>query len=389
MRDLSGRWARLALAAGILALAIGLSACGGGSSSSGGATSEAGSGSEGAGEAEGGSSQEVAAAQKLVAEASAPQKTWKGPTSSPPPAAGKTIGIVPCGLAVPGCALLAEGAEEAAKALGWNSITVDGRSDPQATVQAIHSLIARHVDAIDLAVIQPESVSEQIEEATDAGIEVVTTFTPDVTEFGGTATVRQEDERAGEYQAAYVIANGCGGIVSFTSEELVQVGERATGFNKYMEENGGSKCDVIEHKSIPLSQVGPPEEPIVSSVLQANAGKVEWFVGSFDALLRPMLTAAEGQGDTEIKGVGSDGDIESLELIRKEQGQVATTGSPLKWAGWAVMDQLNRAFSGAPLAKSEGVEPKLLDKENLPPEGHSYEGDLDYQAKYEQLWSQG
>ncbi len=378
-------------AVGILALSVLLSACGssGSSSSSSNSGSEGGGGSTTASSEEGGSSAGKAAAEALVKKASAPHTTWTGPTSSPPPATGKTIGIVPCGLAVPGCALLAEGAEEAAKALGWKSITVDGRSDPQATVQGIHSLIARHVDAIDLVVVQPESVSEEIKEATAAGIKVVTTFTPDVTKYGGVATVRQDDEFAGEIQAAYVIANGCGGIISFTSEELVQVGERGTGFSNYLEKNGGEECDVLDHQSIPLAQVGPPEEPIVSSLLQSHAGQAEWFVASFDALLRPMLTAAEAQGETGIKGVGSDGDLESIELIRKGQGQVATTGSPLKWAGWGAMDQLNRVFNGDPVAKSEGIEPKLLTKENLPPVGQPYGGDLDFRAKYEKLWSEG
>lgn len=375
---------RLLIAASVLVVAVAFAACGSSDSSS--STGGADTATETSG---GDASAGMKAAEALVAKASKPQTTWTGPTSSPPPAPNKTIGIVACDLKDPGCTRVTEGAEEAAAALGWKSIVVDGQADAQATVQGINSLIAQGVDAIDLVVVQPQTVTEQIEAADAKGIEVITTFTPEGTDYGAVATVKADELEGGAIQAAYIMTQGCGGVISFTSEELIQLSERTEGFRDYLEENGGEDCTIVADESIPLSQVGPPEEPIVSALLQKNAGQVDWFVASFDTMLRYMLNAAGSQGATEIRGIGVDGDLESLELIREGQGQVASIGRPVKWAGWASMDQLNRAFNGVPLLEDEGIESKLLTKDNLPPKGESYEGDLDFRAEYEKVWDQG
>src|SRR5581483_1835572 len=116
------------------------------------------------------------AAQGLVKKAMAPEKTWIGPTSAPPLAKGKTIGVIPCATFVEGCAREERGVVEAAKVAGWKTIVIDGKVDPQVQQKAMNSLIARKVDAIVLNSINASSVGQGMAAAKKAGIPVIVSF---------------------------------------------------------------------------------------------------------------------------------------------------------------------------------------------------------------------
>jgi ribose transport system substrate-binding protein len=88
----------------------------------------------------------------------------------------------------------------------------------------------------------------------------------------------------------------------------------------------------------------------------------------------------------ELRGMSFDGNKENLAAIAQDKLQAADIGYPLEWAGWASMDQLNRHFNDEELVEDHGIAFKLLTKENLPPDGAAFTGDLDYEAKYRELW---
>jgi ribose transport system substrate-binding protein len=358
------------VAAACVALA---SACGGGSDPG---TADPSSSASGGGD--------LAAAKQIVEQASQDKSTWEGPTSGPDPVSGKTIGIVPCGMVVEGCAREARGTEAAAKAIGWQSVIADGEANPQALQRAVTSLINRKVDAIVLNSVNAQDIGAQLEAAKKAGILVIATFAEDPKPYGGLGTVNIDDEAAGRALAAYAATNGGGGVLLFTQNESPAVAARAVGFRAAAKEFGGLK--ILEDQSIPNNQLGEPEQKLMSSLLQRHPkGTVSWVVAGFDFMLTPLVNAAQRAGRTEIKGMAADGNQENLNFIRTDAGQAAVIGYPLEWAGWAAVDGLNRAFNNQPLV-DEGVRFKLLTKANLPPENSSYVGDLDYEAKYRELW---
>lgn len=319
-----------------------------------------------------------------VVEEAMKEVPWTGPTEAPPPVDGKTVGVVPCGMVVEGCAREARGVEAAAKAIGWESVIVDGEGNPQAIQRAMTSLVNRRVDAIVLSSVNAQDVGAQIKSAANAGILVIATFAEDPTPYGGIGTINIDDEQAGRVLAAFAASEGGGGALIFTQNESPAVAARAVGFKNAAKEFGG--LEILEEQSIPNNQLGEPQQQLMSTMLQRYPeGSIDWVFAGFDFMLTPLINAAQRAGRTEIQGFSFDGNQQNLDFIRSDSGQAAVIGYPLEWAGWAAIDALNRAFQDEPLV-DEGVRFKLLTKENLPPAGESYVGDVDYEAKYEELW---
>lgn len=336
---------------------------------------------------------DIDAAQALAEQRTAPQDEWRGPTEAPAPVADVTVGIIPCGLAIEGCARLARGAEEAATEIGWRPIVVDGQGNPQVIQQGMDSLINRRVDAIVLGAVNAQDIGPQLERAREEGVQVIGTFSgepgPELMPNPWVGMVGIDDFEAGRTLAAFVVANGGGNVTIFTQNESPRVAMRAEGFKAGLEEFGRGQIEVVEERSIPNTELGPPEVEIMSAILAREPeDSFEWIFAGFDFMIVPLIQAAEQAGRDELKGLSFDGNLENLQLIRANRIQEATVGYPLEWAGWAAIDQLNRTLQGEePLAFDEtGIDFKLLTEDNLPPEGQSWTGDLDFRARYRELW---
>jgi len=366
-------------------------AAGGGSSSAAPATASSASSTAASTPSASGSSPAASAsaagnsAIDVLAKAMAPRSTWNGPTSAPKPLTGKTIGIVPCGLAIEGCAREANGAAEAAKTLGWTPIVVDGLGTPQGAQQAIDSLLNRHVDGIIIPSVNAGDVGSQLARAKAEKVPVIATFASDPTSAGGTGVVNIDDLQAGRALAAYVSVNGAGNVVLFTQNQAPAVAARAAGFKAGLAEFG-NVAKISDEQSLANTQIGAPEQQLMSAILQRRAkGQIQWVFAGFDFMLSPLITVAQQAGRTEIKGLSFDGNKQNLEQLRNGETQNALIGYPLEWAGWGAIDDLNRVLQGQPLVP-QGVDFRLLTKDNLPPAGQSYTGDLDYKKHYLSIW---
>lgn len=326
------------------------------------------------------------AAKALFNEAKAPKTEWFGPTEAPTPLASATVGIIACGIAIEGCARQVRGAEKAAEVLGWKTIVVDGQGNPLTIQEGMETLINRGVDAIILASVNVQDVGEQVRTAADKGIDVIVTFSPDPTPAGGIGSISIDRFEAGRAVAAYMAVEGGGDVVVFNQNDSPEVAEQAKGLREGLKEfSPGAK--ILAEQSIPNTQMGAPQEQIMSGILQQNPeGTIKWVYAGFDFMLTPLVNVVDREGRKEIRGVSFDGNLENLDFIRKGVVQTAVIGYPLEWSGWGAIDQLNRSLQGKPLAKDQGVRFRLLTKDNIPSSGKSYVGDVDFEAKYRQLW---
>jgi ribose transport system substrate-binding protein len=334
-----------------------------------------------------GSKQASPAAAALVKQAMAPVTNWIGPTSAPPLVKGKTIGVIPCATFVEGCAREQRGVVEAAKAAGWKTIVIDGKGDPQVQQKAMNSLIARKVDAIVLNSINATSVGEAMSNAKKAGIPVIVSFAQNPKPFGGLEDVRIDDVQAGKVAAAYIVTHGGGNVVAVYDNSAEEVVQRYDGLKAGLGQFGGGK--LIGSEKISGSQIGPSEAKLMSSYLQRYAkGKINWVFCGYDFMCTPLIQEIDRSGRNEIKAIAYDGNLENLAFIRKGTVQAAAVGYPLEWAGWAVVDELNRHFNSQKLwPGTKYFNFRLLETSNLPPEGKSYEGDIDFRAKFRGLWN--
>ena len=327
---------------------------------------------------------DTAAAQAIVDEASVEISAWTGPSEGPAAAEGKTIGVISCAQGAEGCVREANGVTEAAEAIGWKVINIDGQGDPQKQLAGMNSLLDQGADAIVLASINAASIGDGMERATSMGVPVIAVVSPDPSKFGGLMSVGPDDTKAGEVLGAYVTTQGGGKLAVFDHNENPAVGDRAKGLLSALDGYGGT--EVVYNESLTISQIGPPSQQVMSAFLQSHpAGTVDWFYGGFDAMLTPLVQSADRAGRAELKAISIDGNLENLAFIRKGTIEVATIGYPLEWAGWGAVDNLNRVFAGEEVV-DQSVPFRLLTKDNLPAEGQAFEGDFDFRSEYTKLW---
>ena len=90
----------------------------------------------------------VAEAKRLAAEASAPVTNWDGPTSGPKAQAGKFVISVGSDLNNGGVLGVTEGAEEAAKVIGWKFQALNGKGTLDEQIAALEQALKLKPDAI-------------------------------------------------------------------------------------------------------------------------------------------------------------------------------------------------------------------------------------------------
>jgi ribose transport system substrate-binding protein len=373
------------------------SSSGGESTSSEEAETSAGSGEEtsgGSGEESGGSSNSlVAEAEKKVEEYEAPVTEWPGPETSQPIVKGKSFVVIPCSMAAEGCARQAEGFVEGAKAVGWKTKLINPEGDINKTNAAIEQAITLGVDGIFLVSVDPKTISGTLAEARKKGIEVIDSGAggpqskPSPT--GLSHEVSLHGPLEGEMVAWFIIAHSGGkaNVGLINDSEFATVVERVETTKQILEKC--PECTISEEIDIPVTSVGSTLSARVKALLQANP-EIDYVWSPYDSATNEIVTSIVEEGKTEAIAVtGFNGNAQNLEYIREGQAQVADVGEALNWGGWAGVDDFNRIFNGEEPPEDDGVPAKLFTENNLPEPGEQFEGEYDYQKKYEELWGVG
>ena len=112
-------------------------------------------------------------AKDYVAQAAAPVTTWTGPTTGPKAQGGKLVIYVSADQKNGGAQGVGDGAQEAAKAIGWDFRVLDGQGSVPARSSALTQAIALKPAGIILGTIDASEQAPIIEQAVAAGIKVV------------------------------------------------------------------------------------------------------------------------------------------------------------------------------------------------------------------------
>lgn len=316
---------------------------------------------------------------------------WPGPDDPVKVTPGKKVTIITCGSTGITCVRVANGAKAAAESLGYKATIVDGRQQPTVWNQAVSQAISNKSDGIILAAVPPVLVQGALKAASDAGIQIAATLTPNGD--GPVTRVNYDRSKVAEANAAF-IAKDSGGdakvlqLADYTDfPDLKQDGEAYAGLLK-------KYCDTCEvTKTLRFTAALAPQRlpGDIAQALQSDPS-INYVLVPFDtfnAFVIQGLRQANKAGSVKIVGVGAD--PPSLDAI-KQGIQVESLGTPAEWMGWDAVDGLLRAWAEqkqAPIIKSANsnydVPLKYITKDNLP-EAAGWQGDYDYQSKYEELW---
>lgn len=389
---------RTGVGAAVVSIGLLLTACSAGSGAPSGASQTAAPGTAAAASADLAAFE--ATAQKAVDAAKAPQtpETAPVPTGGPAPKAGVKLVIIPCSMAVEGCARSARSAKEAGELLGWD-VKIDdpsqGQGGPSAAIQRA---VSSKVDAIMTTSIDAGAVKADIKAARDAGIVVVSNMAGNVDDLYQAIVPPLEVNFDAGYllgQQAFLNAKKTFGqpvkAVVFEDDEFATVQQRIAGFKKFIDDcsAAGGGCAVLSEDKHLAADIATSLPNRVVQTIKQHPDYNTLFVG-FDAALNQVITQglipANLADPTKAQAFSVDCDVANAKIVAEGGIQNACIGFAFQRAGYGHVDNINRLVQGQPAA-DQGLVGKLVVKENAAGLAEkAWDGDFDAIPLYKKAW---
>jgi ribose transport system substrate-binding protein len=335
-------------------------------------------------------------ARALVAASTAPVTAWDGPTEGPPAQPGKFI-VYPSQDQRNGGALgVGDGVKEACQALGWQFRLIDGQGTTNGQTAAIQQAIALKPDGIVLGTIDAASQRSAISAAIAQGIKVIgwhSAGTPGPQpDLNLITNIESDPVQTGAVSGAYtaVMANGQAGVVVFTDSAYAIAIVKHDAMMAAVNSVEGSQ--VLELVDTPIAEVQTRMPGITTALKQQYGDALNWMIAVndlyFDFAIPTLRTLGVPASGPPQMVSGGDGSVSAYDRVRQGQYQTATIPEPLNLHGWQAIDEMNRAFAGAP--PSEYVTPvHLVTTENIGVDGgpnNIFDPDNGYRDQYKLIW---
>ncbi len=339
------------------------------------------------------------AAKEYIATVTAPVTIWTGPTTGPKGQGKKLVVYVSADQRNGGAQGAGDGAQEAAKLLGWDFRILDGQGSVPARTSALTQAIALKPDAIILGAIDAKEQQPVVEQAAAEGIKIVGWHSgptagkvegiPQVI-YNVTTDPLEVAKAAGLYAVAD--SNGTAGVILFT-DSIYAIATAKTNAEKAAVA-GCSGCKVLSVEDTPIGDLANRMGQLTTSLLSKYGKAWTYSIAVNDLYFdfsAPSLTSAgidPAAGYPRQISAG-DGSVPAFQRIRQKQYQIATVAEPLHLQGWQLIDELNRAFAGAP--PSGYVPPvHLFIPANVDKDGGAnniYDPGNGYKDQYAKIWS--
>ncbi|MGW2026357.1 substrate-binding domain-containing protein [Streptomyces decoyicus] len=295
-------------------------------------------------------------AERAVKKAEQVNAPWKGPTTGPKAVHGKSVVYIAQTLTNPGVAGVAQGVQEAAEIVGWNSRTLNGQGTPAGLRAAFQQAIRLKPDGIVISGFDPGAAPEEVKKAHAAGIPLIgwhATAAPGPSKdprLFSNITSRVED--VAKISADWIIArsHGRAGVVLFTDASVPFAKRKSDLIKKELATCSGTK--LLSYTNMPIPQVNSRSIKEVRSLLSRFGRKWTYSAAINDLYFQhaaPALRAAGKDGAGAPFNIGAgDGDPSAFQRVNGNEFQAATVPEPLSEQGWQIIDEFNRAFTGAP-----------------------------------------
>ncbi|MEJ8646824.1 substrate-binding domain-containing protein [Streptomyces sp. MS1.AVA.3] len=294
-------------------------------------------------------------AEQAVKKAEAVNAPWRGPTTGPEAVHDKSVVYIAQTLTNPGVAGVAQGVQEAAKIVGWRSRTLNGQGTPAGLRAAFQQALRLKPDGIVLSGFDPGAAPEEVKKANAAGIPLIgwhATAAPGPSkdpQLFSNITSRVED--VAKISADWIIArsHGRAGVVLFTDASVPFAKRKSDLIKKELATCSGTK--LLSYTDMPIPQVNSRSIKEVRSLLSRFGRKWTYSAAINDLYFQhaaPALRAAGKDGAGAPFNIGAgDGDPSAFQRVNGKDFQAATVPEPLSEQGWQIIDEFNRAFTGA------------------------------------------
>ncbi len=338
----------------------------------------------------------VQAAIDAVKSATGPTDQWYGPTSAPAAAKNKSVVCINYyAQDVVGVAWC-KGVQEAAAKIGWTEKTIDTQGTPDTWRTGVQQAIALKPDGIVIS-LDAGSVKGLLKEASDAKIPVIGIHSagtpgpnPELYLYTNLSydPVAQAKLAA---QAAIADSNGTAQMIEITDLEYAIATTKANTAKAEIE--ACPTCKQLELVSTPAGQANSTMPGLFTSWLTKYPDMFYVYSVSDAGFLDPGIPPLR-QGTVPFSGriglVGSDGSPSAYQRIKAGEYQIGTIPEPAALQGWQAVDELNRAFNGAP--PSGTVWPlHIITKDNIATSivNGVYVPQVDYASQYAKIWGVG
>jgi ribose transport system substrate-binding protein len=339
----------------------------------------------------------LAAAKAYTAEVTQPGRPWTGPTTGPKAQRGKTIIFVSADQRDSGPRGVAQAVEEAARTIGWSVRLIDGQGSISGRSAALNQAIALKPDGIVLGSVDAKEQAALIHQASSHGIRIIgwhALSKPGPAAQDGIFTNLATDPLdVAKASVMYAIAtsDGKAGVVILTDSTYEIATTKSSAMEALVRQCSG--CQLLKVEDTPLSDTATRIPQLTSTLLQRYGAKWTWALTINDLpfdFMAPTLQQAGYKGTGPLLGVSAGNGSESaFQRIRNHDYQVATVAEPVSQQGWQAVDELNRAFAGAP-PSGYAAPVHLVTAANIAFDGgkdNRYDPDNHYRDVYRRIWA--
>jgi len=337
------------------------------------------------------------AAKDYVAMVTAPGTPWTGPTTGPAAQPRKLIVYVSSDQRNGGPQGAGDGAQEAAKAIGWDFRILDGQGSVQGRTTALNQAIALRPDGIILGNVDTQEQAPVIRRAAMLGIKMVgwhigpnpgpITDPPVFTNV--TTDPREVAKAAAMY--AIVDSNGTANVIHF-KDSITTISTAKTNASEEVFK-GCAGCRVLETEDTPMGDLANRMPSLTTSLLTKYAKQWTYAIAVNDLYFDFSAPSLQAAGVDPASGYprqisSGDGSVTAFQRIRQRRYQIGTVAEPLHLQGWMCIDELNRAFAAQP-PSGFVPPPHLFVAANLGRDGgpnNVYEPENGYKDIYKKIW---
>ena len=251
---------------------------------------------------------------------------------------------------------LSEGAEEKAKELGVELITVDAGDDSAKQANDIEDLISKKIAVLIVNPVDSDAAAPAVEDAIDAGIKVIAVDRI-VNGVDVDCSIASDNVLGAKLAAEYLVEHAGEGAQTAELEGVNGASatiDRGEGFHSVADE----KLDVVASQTANFNRA--EGMTVMENMLQANPD-IQCVFAHNDEM---ALGAVEAIGDKEIYVAGFDANDDAIEAV-KAGTMVATVAQQPDLMGSTAVETACALMAGEEVEKSLPVEVSLITKDNV------------------------